>query len=108
MNQVASTIRQTWRSAQLYIGFHRDQQGNRQDEAKVWSPKNAGATIHPNPEEQEAFLVVKPADKANARDVQIKLRRDSGDAWEGIVVADDAPSVQVNGIWVRVRYDGAI
>lgn len=115
MNAVTRTIRQTWRSAQLYIGFHRDQKGNKRDEAKVWPPKNASATIHADPEVQEAFVVVKPADKTNPREVQIKLRpdqivlrRDPGDAWEGIVVTDTSVSVQVNGIWVHIRPDGAI
>ena len=115
MSKLVSGLRQTWRSAQLYIGFHRDRQGNLRSEAKVWPPKNGNATLHANPEEQEAFLVIKAADKAEPRDVQIKLhpdkivlRRDPGISWEGIVVEDGMISVQVNGTWVRIKSDGSI
>ncbi|MDA3857386.1 MAG: hypothetical protein PF480_03925, partial [Roseovarius sp.] len=73
------------------------------------------ASIHPNPEEQEAFLVVKAADRAGPRDVQVKLhpdkivlRRDSGPSWEGVVVEDHMISVQVAGAWVRIRADGSV
>ncbi|MBL4750538.1 MAG: hypothetical protein JKX71_08180 [Amylibacter sp.] len=31
-------------------------------------------SIHPNPKEQETFLVVKSTDRKDARDIQIKLR----------------------------------
>ena len=63
MDQVKQAAKRVWKSAQLYIGFHRDRQGNPRSEAKVWPPKSGNATIHANPEEQEAFLVVKAADK---------------------------------------------
>jgi len=89
MNIVANKVRQTWKSAQLYIGFHVDPQGKKRQLPKVWPPKNANATIHKNPAEQEAFVVVKNAAGDAARDVQIKLhpdkivlRRGSEDAWK--------------------------
>jgi hypothetical protein len=115
MVQVTETISRVWKSAQLYVGFHRDPKGNQREQAKVWPPKNGNATIHPNPDEQEAFLVVKGADKDEPRDVQIKLRpdkivlrRDPGASWEGVVVEDYLISVQVNGAWVRIKADGSV
>lgn len=115
MSLIPSQAKRIWKSAQLYIGFHRDQSGQRRTSVKVWPPKNANASIHSNPEEQEAFLVVKSEDRQNARDVQIKLRqdkfvlrRDAGEAWEGIIVEDHMVSIQVNGTWIRIMGDGSI
>jgi len=115
VTHIAKSLNRVWKSAQLYIGFHRDQKGNERSEAKVWPPKNGNASIHPNPEEQEAFLVVKSTDREDARDIQIKLRpdkivlrRDQGMAWEGVIVEDHMVSVQVNGVWVRIKHDGSI
>ena len=105
-----------WKSAQLYIGFHTDQNGNVREQAKVWPPKNAKATIHSNVKEQEAFIEVRAEDKTQTRDIQIRLqpdkivlRRDPHDiGWEGIVVEDDSVAIRVNGTWVRIKVDGAI
>ena len=115
MTHIAESLTRVWKSAQLYIGFHRDQSGNERSEAKVWPPKNGNASIHPDPEEQEAFLVVKSTERENARDIQIKLRpdkivlrRDQGAAWQGVIVEDHMVSVQVNGVWVRIMHDGSI
>lgn len=109
------SLHRVWKSVQLYIGFHRDQRGNPRDQAKVWPPKNANATIHANPEDQEAFLIVKSADQNASRDVQLKLhpdqiivRREEGMGWRGIIIEDDKISVQVNGSWVRISANGAI
>ncbi|MEO9780411.1 MAG: hypothetical protein ABJH07_26155 [Sedimentitalea sp.] len=115
MTLTNSPLARVWRSAQLYIGFHRDPQGNPRAEAKVWPPKNGNATLHPDPEQQEAFLVVSTAAKDTPRDVQIKLRpdkivlrRDPGISWEGVVVEDHMISVQVGGAWVRIKADGSV
>ena len=116
MNQVAKANRRLWKSAQLYIGFHTDPQGNVRNQPKVWPPKNANATIHNDPKVQEAILEVRAGDRSTTRDVQIKLqpdkivlRRDSDDiGWEGIVVEDDSVAIRVNDAWVRVKVDGAI
>ena len=110
------TLTRVWKSAQLYIGFHTDQKGNVRDQAKVWPPKNALATIHSDVKEQETFLEVRAEDKEKTRDVQIRLqpdkivlRRDADDiGWEGIVVENDSVAIRVNGTWVRVKVDGAI
>ncbi len=108
-------LRRIWRSAQLYIGFHCDPSGKRRSEAKVWPPKNGNASIHDDPNEQEAFLVLKSADKDSPRDVQLKLhpaqivlRRDAGPGWQGLIVEDGLISVQINGTWVRIKDDGSI
>jgi hypothetical protein len=115
LSTVPQQLHRVWKSAQLYIGFHRDQRGNVRPEAKVWPPKNGSASIHNDPAEQEVFLVVKSADKACPRDVQLKLhpdkivlRRDAGAGWQGVVVEDGLISVQVNGTWVRIKADGSI
>ena len=115
MTVTKTPLARIWRSAQLYIGFHRDPQGNRRAEAKVWPPKNGNATIHSDPEQQEAFLVVSTIDKDRPRDVQIKLRpdkivlrRDPDVSWEGVVVEDHMISVQVGGAWVRIKADGSV
>jgi len=115
MSQVKSTVRRIWSSAQLYIGFHRDQKGNLRKEAHVWPPKNANATIDPNPEDKEAFVVVKSANQDVSSDVQIKmhpdkivLRRDEDAGWAGILVKPDRVAVQVNGVWININADGSI
>ena len=115
MSKLVSDIRQTWRSAQLYIGFHRDQKGAKRSQPKVWPPKNANATIHSDPTEQEAFVVVKSAAGDVDQDVQIKLRpdkivlrRDYEQAWNGVLVTDHSVSVAVAGISIRINHDGSI
>ena len=115
MTNPTSSIRQTWRSAQLYIGFHRDQKGVKRQQPKVWPPKNANATIHSDPTEQETFVVVRSAGDETEQDVQIKLRpdkivlrRDQEDAWTGILVTDQSVSVVVNDIAIRINPDGSI
>jgi len=115
VNIVANKVRQTWKSAQLYIGFHVDPQGKKRQIPKVWPPKNANATIHNDPTEQEAFVVVKNVTGDAARDVQIKLhpeqivlRRGSDDAWKGILVTEHSVTVAVAGISIKIDYNGTI
>jgi len=115
MNDIAKVVRRTWKSAQLYIGFHRDLGGKKREEPKVWPPKNASATIHSDPTEQEAFVVVKSSDGDAAQDVQIKLRpdkivlrRDYEDAWNGVLVTDHSVTVAVAGLSIRINHDGSI
>lgn len=116
MNEVTTATGRLWKSAQLFIGFYTDQRGSARNQPKIWPPKNANATIHSNPKEQEAFLEVRAADKSKTRDLQIKLqpdkivlRRDPDKiGWEGIVVEDDSVAIRVNGTWVRIKVDGAI
>lgn len=110
MNDIAKIVRRTWKSAQLYIGFHRDLEGKKREESK-----NANATIHSDPTEQEAFVVVKSLDGDAAQDVQIKLRpdkivlrRDYEDAWNGVLVTDHSVTVAVAGISIRINHDGSI
>lgn len=115
MSELVNSLRQTWRSAQLYIGFHRDQKGARRAAPKVWPPKNASASIHNDPSEQEAFVVVRSAEGDTDQDVQIKLRqdkivlrRDFADAWNGVLVTDESVTVAVAGISIRISHDGSI
>lgn len=115
MTTVASKARRAWKSAQLCIGFHRDQEGKIRDEPHVWSPKNASATIHRDPKEQETFVVLNGAENDGDQDIQIKLRpdmivlrRDFKDAWEGIKIDALAVSVKVGDLFIRINHDGSI
>lgn len=115
MSSISSSARRVWKSAQLYIGFHRDPKGKMRQEPHVWPPKNANATIHPDPAEQEAFMVVKSADGKDDEDVQIKLRpdmivlrRDCKESWDGVIVSNHSVQVKVDGVSIRINYDGSI
>lgn len=115
MNGITSSARRVWKSAQLYIGFHRDPEGKMRDTPHVWRPKNGSASIHEDPAEQEAFMVVKSADGDADQDIQIKLRpdmivlrRDFKDAWEGIKINEFSVSVKVGEMSIRINHDGSI
>ena len=115
MNALSEGLNRTWRAAQMYIGFHKDQSGNQRDAAKVWPPKNGNASIHRDPAEQEAFVVVKASDQTENGDVQIKLRpdqivirRDPAQGWQGIMADDYGITVQVNGARIRIKADGSV
>lgn len=115
MNVLSEGLNRTWRAAQMYIGFHKDQSGNQRDAAKLWPPRNGNASIHRDPAEQEAFVVVKASDQTENGDVQIKLRpdqivirRDPAQGWHGIKVDDHEVAVQVNGAWIRIKADGSV
>ena len=115
MSTIASHAARVWKSAQLYIGFHRDPEGRARKEPHVWPPKNGRATIHEDPDEQEAFVVLKSAQGDAAQDVHITLRpdlivlrRDYKRAWEGVVVDPFTVSVKIGGVSIRINYDGSI
>ena len=115
MTDIPSAVRRVWKSAQRYIGFHRDPEGEKRDTPHVWPPKNAHATIHNDPAEQEAFIVVRSTDDDAEQDVQIKLRpdkivlrRDYSEAWDGVLVTEHSVSVAVGGISIRINHDGSI
>ena len=59
--------------------------------------------------------MVKSTDCDSARDVQIKLRpdkivlrRDYGDAWNGVLVNEASVTVAVAGLSIRINHDGSI
>ena len=115
MTTLTKPLHRFWKSAQLYIGFHTDPIGRKRQVPHVWPPKNARATIHEDPAEQETFVVVKSAANDSAQDVQIKLRpdmivlrRDASDAWEGVVVEQSSVAVKVGGVSIRIGQDGTI
>lgn len=115
MSRIATSARRVWKSAQLYIGFHRDPKGQRRETPKVWPPKDARATIHEDPAEQETFLILKSAEGEADQDVQIKLRpdmivlrRDNKDAWEGIIAEKHTLTVKIAGMSIRINHDGSI
>lgn len=114
--QLTKKVRRVWKSAQLYVGFHRDKQGKKRNTAKVWPPENGNATIHPNPAEQEAFVVLKSTDSSLSNDVQVKFRsdkiiarRDTEDGWQGVQIEPMAVIVQIaDGTRIKVWYDGSV
>ncbi|WP_371228081.1 hypothetical protein [Roseovarius sp. 2305UL8-3] len=115
MTRLTKSLHRVWRSAQLYIGFHRDLDGREREAPHVWSPKTGRATIHEDPAEQEVFAVLKSAEGDAAQDVQIKLRpdvivlrRDCADAWEGVAVDQYTVSVNTGGVSIRINHDGSI
>lgn len=115
MNRIASSARCVWKSAQLYIGFHRDPEGKMRKETHVWPTKNGNASIHRDPNEQEAFIMLKSAEGDSDQDAQIKLRpdmvvlrRNYNDAWDGIIINEHALTVKVAGVSIKVNHDGSV
>ena len=116
MPGITNSARRIWKSAQLYIGFHRDPQGRRRDKARVWPPKNANASIHDDPSQQETFVLLKAADSSLSGDVQVKfrkdkiiLRRDSDLCWEGIQIGPTSIIVRtVNNVYIKLDYDESV
>lgn len=111
---VPACIASAWKSAQLLIAFHRNQDGGARAEPRLWSPKNCVAGVTSDPRAKEAILVVN-GDGA-AGDVQIKihsdkiiLRRDPDvEGWSGLSVDHHGVSVLVGDVWVTVNGDGSI
>ena len=115
MTSLTRKMNRVWKTAQLYIGFHRDPRGRKRSKPHVWPPKNARASIHDDPERQEAFLVIKSAQEDRERDVQIKLRadkivlrRDLDESWRGVIVTEHEVIVAVGDVSITINHDGSI
>lgn len=112
----SSAARRIWKSAQMYIAFHKDRNKRQRDEPKFWPPKNGSASLHGDPDAQEAIVVVKAADPAESRDVQIKLhpdrivvRRDAELWWQGVAVDDHSVTVRMaDNTMIEIRHDGSV
>ncbi|WP_299951703.1 hypothetical protein [uncultured Ruegeria sp.] len=110
------TIRRVWKSAQMFVGFHTDQKGKPRAQPKLWPPKNGSASIHSDPDAQEAIVVVKAADAVAAQDVQIKLhpnrivvRRDADMWWQGVAVDEHCVTVRMaDNTIIEIRHDGSV
>ncbi|WP_299985828.1 hypothetical protein [uncultured Ruegeria sp.] len=110
------TIRRVWKSAQMFVGFHTDQKGKPRTQPRLWPPKNGSASIHSDPDAQEAIVVVKSADAETAQDVQIKLhpnrivvRRDADMWWQGVAVDEHSVTVRMaDNTLIEIRYDGSV
>ena len=109
-------IRRVWKSAQMYIAFHKDQKKRKREEPKLWPPKNGSASLHDDIAEQEAIVVVKANDPEATQDVQIKLhpnrivvRRDADRWWQGVAVDDHSVTVRMaDNTIIEIRHDGSI
>lgn len=103
-----------WKTLQLFVAFHRDQEQRERRFPYLWPPRGARASVtNRESDGREAFVLVK-GDREH-RDVQIKvwpdrlvLRRDEGLDWSGIVVTDHSVAVRVAERWVEVRSDGSV
>jgi hypothetical protein len=108
-----SPVRAVWKSAELLIAFHKNKKREKRAEPFLWRPKEAFARLLAEPEDQEAFVVLKGAD--DVEDVQIKLhpdkvviRRDQPLGWSGIVIDEHTVRVKVDNIWVRIDNNGGV
>ncbi|WP_299085869.1 hypothetical protein [uncultured Ruegeria sp.] len=96
--------------------FHRDPQGRKCDGAKIWPPKIANATIHEDPGEQEAFVVLKSEESSSFGDAQVKfrsdrviLRRNIEVAWQGVQADAMGVIVRVaDGVRIKLWHDGSV
>ncbi|APX18110.1 hypothetical protein [Phaeobacter inhibens] len=113
---IEKTARRVWKSAQMFIAFHKDQDKRHREEPKFWPPKNGNASIHGDPANQEALVVVKSADPEKSQDVQIKLhpgrivvRRDADVWWQGVAVDEHSVTVRMaDNTIIEVRHDGSV
>ena len=107
-------IKSAWKSAQLLIAFHRNKDGQRRQDPRLWSPKNGVAGVTDDPKVKESILVVRG--HGDAGDVQIKLhpdkiilRRDpDAIGWSGVQVDHHGVRVLVGDVWITVQADGSI
>lgn len=107
------TATRIWKSAQLFIGFHKDTNGQHREEPKLWPPKHARATIHADETKQEAFVVVQGCN--DIEEVQVKfrpdkivIRRDERSAWHGIIAQEHAVSVVAGDTTITIGPDGSV
>lgn len=113
---IASGMNRVWKSAQMLIAFHKDQNSKKREKPKHWPPKNGNASINQDPEVQEAVVVVKATDPEKDQDVQIKLhpkriviRRDAEHYWQGIAADDHSVTVRMaDGTQIVIGHDGSI
>ena len=108
-----SPVRAFWKSAELLIAFHKNKKREKRAEPFLWRPEEAFARLLAEPEDQEAFVVLKGAD--DVEDVQIKLhpdkvviRRDQPLGWSGIVIDEHTVRVKVDNIWVLIDNNGGV
>ncbi|WP_170419675.1 hypothetical protein [Ruegeria atlantica] len=113
---LSNSARRVWKSAQMYISFHKDRNGKDRKAPKLWPPENGSASIHPDPKSQEATIHVKAIDPKTADDLEIKMhpsrvvvRRDTKKWWQGVAIEDDTIRVRMaDGTYITIEYDGRI
>lgn len=115
MTSLTSSARRVWKSAQLFVGFHRDPKGQARDIPHVWPPRDGRASIHPDPNQQESFVELQSAEGDSTQDVQIRLRpdkivlrRDAKEAWEGVMIDELVVTVKVGDVSISIDQDGSV
>ena len=95
MSNVPAPVRAIWQSAEMLIAFHKNKDRTKRAAPFFWRPKEAFARLLSKPEDQEAVVVMRPADESGA-EVQIKMHSDK------IVVRRDPPA---EGGWSGIQVD---
>lgn len=97
----------------MFIAFHRDPARQKRTEPYLWPPKDASAGLRAEVDDQETFVHLRGADRAD--DVQLKLRsnaiiarREPGRGWSGIEINGHSVRVLVGGVWVEIDPLGAV
>lgn len=110
----ALRVRGLWDRARLVIAFHRERGEGRRRWPVIWQPRDATATLRPDPKDAEAFVQLRGADGPED-DVQLKLHRDkiiarrpAGAGWAGVQIDPHKVAVLVNGLWIEIAHDGAV
>jgi len=115
MAPLKETARQVWRSAELWIGFHRRPDGEKRTCPRRWQPTNARAVIDPDTDVREAYAVVRSGECDKDRDVRIgfssdriTLRAGRDLAWQSVSIEDQSILIEIDGLTLRVGHDGSV
>lgn len=97
----------------MFIAFHFDPARKKRAEPYLWPPKNAAAGLRSDVGDQETFVHMRGAEKAD--DVQLKLRanaiiarRDPGKGWSGVEINDHSVRVLVGDVWITIDPMGTV
>ncbi len=108
-----STARRIWKSAQLLIAFKRDRDRSTRAVPRLWPPKGGIAYLRGRSPDQETFIDVKGHSDEDS--VQLKLRsdriiarRNSNAGWSGVELDDGQVRVLVGDVWIEIGDDGGV
>jgi hypothetical protein len=97
----------------MFIAFHRDPARKKRAEPYLWPPKDAAAGLRADACDQETFVHMRGAEKAD--DVQLKLRanaiiarREPGQGWSGVEINEYCVRVLVGDVWIEIDALGSV